>query len=42
MRARTGDGRMAGVKAARFGIDDVVAAHEAVEAGTTGKVVVDL
>ena len=26
----------------RFGIDDVVAAHEAVEAGTTGKVVVDL
>ncbi|MEJ8282213.1 NADPH:quinone reductase [Pseudonocardia spirodelae] len=40
--AAAGHGALTPLPVTRFGIDDVAAAHEAVEAGTTGKVVVDV
>jgi NADPH:quinone reductase len=36
------DGALTALPVTRFGLDDVAAAHEAVEAGTPGKVVLDL
>jgi NADPH2:quinone reductase len=36
------DGALTALPVTRFGLDDVAAAHEAVEAGTPGKVVIDL
>jgi NADPH2:quinone reductase len=36
------DGALSALPVTRFGLDDVAAAHEAVEAGTPGKVVLDL
>ncbi|MFP5071982.1 NADPH:quinone reductase [Pseudonocardia nantongensis] len=40
--AAAGHGALSPLPIHRFGLDDVVAAHEAVERGTTGKVVVDV
>jgi len=36
------DGKLTGLPVTRFALDDVAAAHDAVEAGTPGKVLIDL
>lgn len=40
--AALADGALTGLPVTRFGLDDLVAAHEAVEAGVDGKVLVDV
>jgi NADPH2:quinone reductase len=36
------DGKLTGLPVTRFALDDVAAAHDAVEAGALGKVLIDL